>query len=255
MLAVLSDQQKGLVPAVATVLPNSHYQFCQAHSLRNLADPCAEADSACKMALRKTGRPQVGDLLRQDPCTAPGPAGVLTMTGLVPRPLAKPRAPAAHRPTSRAPRTAPEAAADAILTQLCRPTRSLRTLKGRPPLRLAGMEPYERLQHVAHLRLDLLAPRYESRLAQLSQGLQSALSPLAQTSQEFRQGAAWLCDIADILDPPATQAVRGEQVAGQLRGSLDMVWRRPDVTPTFYEFGRHLDKVSRSYWPGLLHCL
>ena len=72
---MLSDQQKGLVPAVATVLPNSHYQFCQAHYLRNLAEPFAEADSAFKMELRKTVRQQVGDLLRQDPCTAPGPAG------------------------------------------------------------------------------------------------------------------------------------------------------------------------------------
>jgi hypothetical protein len=254
ILAVLSDKQKGLVPAVATVLPNSHYQFCQAHYLRNLADPLAEADAAFKMELRKTVRQQVGDLIRQEPCTAPGQAGVLTMTGLVPSPLAKPRAPASHSPTSRDPLTAPESEADAIITQLFRHTRYLLTLKGRPPFRLAGMETYERLQNVAHLSLDLLATRYESRLAQLYQGLQAALAPFAQTYQEFRQGAAWLCDIAYILEPPATQAVRGEQVAGQLRGYLDMVLRRPDVTPTLYEFGRHLDKVSRSYWPGLFHC-
>jgi len=31
ILAVLSDKQTGLVPAVATVLPHSRYQFCQAH--------------------------------------------------------------------------------------------------------------------------------------------------------------------------------------------------------------------------------
>ena len=48
--------------------------------------------------------------------------------------------------------------------------------------------------------------------------------------------------------------MRGEQVAKQLRGYLDTVLRRPDVTPTFDAFGRHLDKVSRSYWPGLFHC-
>ena len=29
--AVLSDKPTGLVPAVATVLPHSRYQFCQAH--------------------------------------------------------------------------------------------------------------------------------------------------------------------------------------------------------------------------------
>jgi len=44
------------------------------------------------------------------------------------------------------------------------------------------------------------------------------------------------------------------QVAGQRRRYLDTVVRWPDVTPTLYEFGRHLDKVSQSYWPGLFHC-
>ena len=254
ILAVLSDKQTGLVPAVATVLPHSRYQFCQAHYLRNLAEPLAEADVAFKGALRQTVRQQVGDVLRQDPRTVPGQAGVLTVTGLLPSPVEKPTVPASQSPTPRDTRTAPASEADEVITQLFRHTRYLLTLKGRPPFRLAGMETYERLQNVARLRLDLLATRYESRLAQLSQGLQSALSPFAQTSQEVRQGAAWLRDIAYILEPAATHAVRGEQVAGQLRGSLDTVLRRPDVTPTLSVFGRHLDKVSRSYWPGLFHC-
>src|SRR5256712_1043957 len=77
ILAVLSDKQTGLVPAVATVLPHSRYQFCQAHYLRNLAEPLAEADAAFKGELRQTVRQQVGDLIRQEPCTAPGQAGVL----------------------------------------------------------------------------------------------------------------------------------------------------------------------------------
>src|SRR4029453_11148428 len=71
ILAVLSDKQTGLVPAVATVLPHSRYQFCQAHYLRNLAEPLAEADAACKRELRQTVRAQVGDMLRQEPRTAP----------------------------------------------------------------------------------------------------------------------------------------------------------------------------------------
>src|SRR5881628_3269725 len=254
ILAVVSDKQKGLVPAVATVLPHSRYQFCQAHYLRNLAEPLAEVDAAFKVELRQTVREQIGDLIRQEPHTAPGHAGVLTVTGLLPSPLEQPTAPASQNPTPRDALTVPEAKADAVITQLLRHTRYLLTLKGRPPFRLAGMETYERLQNVARLSLDLLATRYESRLAQLYQGLQSALSPFAQTYQEVRQGAAWLRDIAYILEPAATHAVRGEQVAGQLRGYLDTVLRRPDVTPTLYAFGRHLDKVSRSYWPGLFHC-
>src|SRR5438093_7678026 len=84
ILAVVSDKQKGLVPAVATVLPHSRYQFCQAHYLRNLAEPLAEVDAAFKVELRQTVREQIGDLIRQEPHTAPGHAGVLTVTGLFP---------------------------------------------------------------------------------------------------------------------------------------------------------------------------
>ncbi len=254
ILAVLSDKQTGLVPAVATVLPNSRYQFCQAHYLRNLAEPLTEVDSAFKMELRKTVRGHVGDLLRQEPRTAPGHAGVLTVTGLLPSPLEKPTAPAAPCSPLRDTLPVPEAEADEVIIQLVRHTRYLLTLKGRPPFRLAGIETYERLQNVASLSLDLLATRYESRLAQLYQGLQVALAPFAQISQEVQQGAAWLRDIAYILEPSTAYPLSAAHVAGQLRGYLDTVLRLPKGTPTVYEFGLHLDKVSRSYWPGLFHC-
>jgi hypothetical protein len=254
ILAVLSDKQTGLVPAVATVCPNSRYQFCQAHYLRNLAAPLAEADAALKGELRNTVRQQVGALIRQEPCTAPGHTGVLTVTGLLPSPLDKPTAPASHSPTPRDARPTPASTADEVITHLFRHTRYLLTLKGRPPFRLAGMETYERLQNVAQYSLDLLAERYDPRLAQLYQGLQTALAPYAQPYQACQQGAAWLRDIAYILEPTTTQAMCGAQVAGQLRDYLDTVLRCPDVTPTVSAFGRHLDKVSRSYWPGLFHC-
>src|SRR5262245_33985469 len=254
ILAVLSDKQTGLVPAVATVLPHSCHQFCQAHYLRNLAAPLAEADATFKGELRKTVRAHVGDVIRQEPRTASGHPGVLTVTGLLPSPLAIPPAPAAHSSTPRGTRTGPESEADAVITQLWRHTRYLLTLKGRPPFRLAGLETYERLQNVAQCSLDLLAQRYEPRLAQLYQGLQVALAPFAQTSQELRHGAAWLRDIAYILEPSPAQPPSAAYVAGQLRGYLDTVLRLPEVTPTLSAFGLHLDKVSRSYWPGLFHC-
>jgi hypothetical protein len=89
-------------------------------------------------------------------------------------------------------------AAAQVITQLLRHTRSLLTRKGRPPLRLAGLEPYERLHSGAGMRLALLATRYEPRLAQLYHGLQAALSPCAATDHALHQGAAWLRDIAYI---------------------------------------------------------
>jgi hypothetical protein len=141
-----------------------------------------------------------------------------------------------------------------VLTPLFCHTQYLRTLKGRPPLRLAGLETYERLQNVTRCSLDLLAQGYDPRLAQLYQGLQAALSPFAETYHALQQGAAWLRDIADILEPTATQTLRGEQVAGQLRSYLDTVRCLRAVTPTLEAFGLHLDTVSRSYWPGLFPC-
>ena len=254
ILAVLSDKQTGLVPAVATVLPHSRYQFCQAHYLRNLAAPLAEADAAFKVALRQSVRQQVGNVIRQEPRTAPGQAGVLTVTGLLPSPLEAPQAPASHSPTPRLSPTAPAPEAEEVITQLFRHTQYLLTLKGRPPFWLAGLETYERLHNVAQLSLDLLAERYDPRLAQLYQGLQSALTPMAEPYHALHQGAAWLRDIAYILAPCPTQPLSAAQVAGQLRGYLDTVVQWPDVTPPLSEFGRHLDTVSRSYWPGLFHC-
>jgi Transposase, Mutator family len=254
ILAVLSDKQTGLGPAVATVFPNSRHQFCQAHYLRNLAEPLAAADAAFKKELRTTVREQGGDLLRQAPRRLPGHAGVLTVTGLLPSPVEEPTTLTCRRPASSAAPTASDPAAEQVITQLVCHTRYLLTLKGRPPFRLAGLETYERLANVAGVSLALLAQRYEPRLAQLYQGLQAALSPFAETYQVFHQGAVWLRDIAYILEPVATDLSTAEEVTGQLRLYLDTVQRQPAVPPTLKTFGRHLDTVSRSYWPGLFHC-
>jgi Transposase, Mutator family len=113
ILAVLSDKQRGLVPAVATVLPHSQHQFCQAHYLRNLAEPLAEVDSAFKVALRQTVRAHVGTLICQEPQAEPGHGGVLTVTGLLPSPLL-PRAPVSC-----------SSEAQEVVTQLLRHTRYL----------------------------------------------------------------------------------------------------------------------------------
>src|SRR2546427_8243540 len=118
ILAVLSDKQTGLVPAVAAVWPNIRHQFCQAHYLRNLAEPLAEADAAFKGALRQHVRQHVGNGIRQEPQAAPGPAGVLTVTGLLPSPCEAPKASASQRPVPRVSPTALVPEADDVITQL-----------------------------------------------------------------------------------------------------------------------------------------
>jgi hypothetical protein len=241
------------MPAIKEVFPKSGYQFCQAHYLRNLAEPLADTDAAFKVDLRKAVRQHVGDLIRKDPRPDSDPGGILTVTGLLPSPIWMPDASGVSEPQSARSRT-PQSEADDVIAQLWRRTRYVLTLKGRPPFRLAGMETYDRLDDVARLSLDLLTQRYDPRLAHLYQGLQSALLPFRQTYQDLQQGAAWLRDIAYILEPTSPQVRNGAQVAEQLRGYLDAIRRQSDVSPVIYDFGRHMDKVSRSYWPGLFHC-
>ena len=60
ILAVLSDKQTGLAPALAKVLPHSRHQWCQAHYLRNLAEPLADTDAAFKKEVRQAVRQHVG---------------------------------------------------------------------------------------------------------------------------------------------------------------------------------------------------
>ena len=247
ILAGLSDQQTGLGPALAKVWPQSRHPWCQAHDLRHLAEPLADVAAACKGELRKAVRQHGGDLIRTEPRAEPSQAGVWTVTGLLPSPLEQPKASAAHPPV-------PECAADAVVTPRCRPTRSRLTLKGRPPCRWAGMATAERLDDVAGVSLTLLRTHDAPRLAPLSQGLQAALAPFAQTSQEVQQGAAWLRAIAYILAPSAPHVSSADHVANPLRGSLDPGRSRSDLAPPFATFGAHLDTVSRSSWPGLFHC-
>jgi hypothetical protein len=76
--AVLSDKQRGLVPAIGVIFPQAHHAFCQSHYLNNLAEPIAQADEAMKVRLRQAVRAQVGELIRPEQV---GLAGVLTVTG------------------------------------------------------------------------------------------------------------------------------------------------------------------------------
>jgi hypothetical protein len=253
VLAVLSDKQKGLPEAVAAVLPEARHHFCHSHYLKNLAEPLAKADSAFNVELRKAVRAEVGLLIRAEkPSPTPQPA-VLTVTGLLPdRPHSAPDTESAH--TQPVPTDSSDATrADAVVTQLLRHTRYLLTLKGRPPLRLAGIEAYQRLQGVVALTQELLAHRQDPRLARLSDGLQTASAPFAREYQELQQGESWLRDIDHVLEPADDNPSTGQQVAQRLRTYLDDLLALPDLPPRLDAFRHHLNKVSTSYWPGLFH--
>lgn len=133
---VLSDKQKGLVPAVAAVLPKATHQFCHSHYLRNLAEPLTKADSSFKVALRQDVRQRVGDLVRaEQPHEDPKPEhNVLTITGLLPSALPADEemklddTPSSAHGSTESSSGAEEA--DEIVTHLLRRARYLLTLKG-----------------------------------------------------------------------------------------------------------------------------
>jgi len=259
ILAVLSDKQRGLVPAVSTVLPGAHHHFCHAHYLKNLAEPLAEADSAFKVELRKAvrqegGNHRLGVLIRTEKPTEAPQSNVLMVTGLLPDDPPATAEPGSPDPASSVAPTSDTALADEVVTHLLRHTRYLLTLKGRPPFRLAGIETYQRLQGVIALTDELLGHRYDPHMASLNQGLQVALLPFAGEYRDLQRGSTWLRDIGRILEPPDDSPITGEQVSRQLRTCLDDLLNLPDVSPPLDAFRHHLDKVSTSYWPGLFHC-
>ena len=191
VVAVMSDKQRGLEPAVAVVFPRAQHAFCQMHYLKNVAEPVADEDEAMKVALRQEVRRGVGDLIRQEQVENPG---VLTVTGLVPTSGEEPSAPLEEVPPPDPPvRPDPvDPEPEAIVQDLLRRVRYLLTLKGRPPFRLAGVEMFERLREVKTCLDTLINHRTDARLVAVRQELHQALLSVQSEYADLHQAADWL---------------------------------------------------------------
>jgi hypothetical protein len=238
--AVMSDKQRGLVPAVAEVFSRAKHSFCQLHYLNNVAEPISVADEAMKIELRQGVRQEVGDLIRQEKVEK---QGVLTVTGGIPSPLT----PSA---TSAEP-VEPEQ--DAILQDLFRRIRYLLTLKGRPPFCLAGIEMFERLTEVKECLERLNTHHPQPQLRQLQQGLGLALQSVQTKYSPLRQTADWLEHIADLLDPAGKPLRSAAQVQEDLFAYLEKIKTISSQQPVLQPFFQTIEKTTRSYAPGLFH--
>jgi hypothetical protein len=181
--AIVSDKQRGLVPAVAAVFPQAKHGFCQMHYLKNAAEPVAEADQAMKVTLRKNVRADVGKLIRRETMES---EGVLTVTGLLPSPLEEeiPQRKESQATTDPAVAIAQERAA--IVQDLKRRVRYLLTLKGRPPFRLAGIEMFERLTEVKSCLETLIHHFADPQLVHLHHGLHVGLESVQSDYADLR---------------------------------------------------------------------
>jgi hypothetical protein len=248
VVAVLSDKQRGLEPAVPSVFRHAKHALCQSHYLKNAAAAVAEADEAMKVTLRKVIRNQVGDLIRREKVDRPG---VLTVTGLLPSPVDQPEEEATQLPLLADPILQEQ---EAIVQDLLRRVRYLLTLKGRPPFRLAGIEMFERLTEVKTCLASLIAHRSDARLVELRQGLHTALLAVCPDYTELRQAANWLQHISHILDPEGKPDRSGAQVQHELFAYLQDIQRESLASPRLRQFCQKIYQTSLNYTPGLFHC-
>jgi MULE transposase domain. len=237
---VMSDKQRGLVPAIAEVFSSAKHSFCQMHYLSNAALPISAADEAMKIELRQGVRQEIGALIREEKVEK---QGVLTVTGGIPSPVPPPETPVPVVQEQ-----------DAILQDISRRIRYLLTLKGRPPFCLAGIEMFERLTEVKDFLERLSAQHTHPQLAQLQQGLLAALQ-LVQTSYTLlRQAADWLVHIADVLDPTGKPPRSADQVQQALFAYLEKIKIISESNLDLQPFFRTIQKTTISYAPGLFHC-
>lgn len=248
VVATLSDKQTGLLPALEQCFPHARHSFCQVHYLSNAARPLAEADEQMKITLRKTVRAEIGELI--SPKT-PTKTGVLTITGMLPSPVAteplgaEPDA-AAAAPTVATPR-------ETIVQDLLDRVRYLLTLKARPPFRLAGIEMVEQLHQVVQCLNQLLRYQPEPRLHQLRAGLRQALKTVRADYRDLRQAADWLHHIAETLDPAGKPARTSQQVRTDWQAVLETIQTASATQPRLKPYAETIRTVSASYAPGLFH--
>jgi hypothetical protein len=244
--AVMSDKQRGLLPAVAEVFPQARHALCQSHYLRNIAIPVAEADEAMKMCLRQDVRATIGQYIRQEDVES---EGVLTITGTLPSPVE------AHTLVSEPvlPKNI-EQVRDSIIREICRRIRYLLTLKGRPPLRLAGIEMFAGLSEVKECLERLIVHHSTPQLLTLHHGLQTALQSSQATYSFLRESADWLDHIATLLDPQHNPGRSGNQVRQDLFSYLTKIQSARFRDPMLRNSFRSILKTTRSYAPGLFHC-
>ncbi len=241
--AVISDKQRGLVPAVAAVFPEAKHAFCQMHYLKNAAAPVAEADQTMKVTLRKKVRVQVGQLIRQEKAEQ---KGVLTVTGLLPSPV-EPQVKEAEMTQAVTQERA------SIVQDLKRRIRYLLTLKGRPPFRLAGIEMVERLTEVETCLKTLIQHYAAPQLIQLQIGLHSALQSVQSDYTNLRQAADWLEQISFILDPQEQYLRSGEAVRQELLAYLEDIKKESHDISCLHNFYQKIHKTTLSYASGLFH--
>jgi hypothetical protein len=161
VLGVVSDKEKGLVPAVQRVFPDVPYQFCHTHFLKNCAKPLQTDLSSLQASVRRRAdavREVSARLSRSSPPAPEAASAEERVAPAVdemeaPAPPPEPLAVAAAAPEENP----AQAAASPVLTEehlareVCELVRANSRVSGKAPLDPAELKRHERLEDIRTL--------------------------------------------------------------------------------------------------------
>lgn len=160
VLGVVSDKEKGLVPAVEQVFPDVPYQYCHTHFLKNCAKPLREDLTSLQGSVRRRADAvrKVGAKLPRS--TSSGPEAAADAVQVEPDVDAPAPAPSTEPPpaVAAAQQESPsQAAASSLLTEesfareVCELVRVNSRVSGKAPLDPAELKRHERLESIRTL--------------------------------------------------------------------------------------------------------
>jgi hypothetical protein len=157
VIGIVTDKEKGLVPAVSAVFPDVPYQFCHTHFLKNCAKPLqSDLHQLGASVARRADR--VRDIEKNLPAPATSPLAVeaspamkdAAAANMAPTTCAPPSAPSG-KPTARTPLTEEE-----LAREICDLVRANSRVSGKAPLDPPELARHERLNEVRALVNDAL---------------------------------------------------------------------------------------------------
>ena len=149
VVAIVSDKEKGLVPAVEAVFPDAPYQFCQTHFLKNCAKPLQDDLSAlgASVTRRATRVHRIAKRLHETEPPAQSDAPSVE-SGSSSEPKSASESRVATLPESAAPPPMPDAE---FAKDLCQLVRQNARMSGKAPLDPPELKRHERLETLREL--------------------------------------------------------------------------------------------------------
>jgi len=186
VIGVVTDKEKGLVPAVERVFPEVPYQFCQTHFLKNCAKPLQEDLSALSASVRR--RTEAVRKVSKELASSPAAQVVASSEGLeqtsaslvpsIPSPEPSVARCQENEPHLPAPAVAPLIEED-LAQEVCELVRVNSRVSGKAPLDPPELKRHDRLEEIRSLVNDAKKKNLDVRRS-------PALAPARQAERGSR---------------------------------------------------------------------